>query len=422
MAGFLKKFSTAALVVILFMNSGFVYAGQKDSSSLYATIQAAKNDNPQIAAAKKRWDAAKARIPQAKSPDDPQVSASAQMMPKSPLNVGKAPAQEKMLSVSQFLPFFWKLSLQGKIAVIDGQTAGAEYKKTELDIVNEVQKAYFGLYMNYKEEELNQQSLVLLQGLAKTAEARYASSMDTPQADILKIDVEIARLNTAILNIQQERTAKEAALNNLLGRRPENPVGAPESLEENIPAIELYSLYKSTLVNQPELLIFQYAIERNKFEKSLAKRSVFPDITAEITKRGLGLWDIMLSFTVPLWYWTKQKYQIKEAVANLEQAQAAYTAMSNQSLARTKEMYVTTQTAYNKINLYKNNLLPLLEQSINSSLSAFSSGKGDFMELLDSERMLIDTRMEYYRAVVEFNTAVVDLERAAGIGLGEVKI
>jgi len=411
-----------ALAVVFCAAPGLVYAQPEAPFFLISAVQAAKENNPQITAAKKRWDAAKARVPQAKSPDDPQVSASAWMMPKSPVNVKKAPSQEKMLSVSQFIPLFGTLPLKGKIAVVEAQSAGAEYKKLELDIINELKKTYFDLYMNYREEELDRQSLVFLQGLAKTAEARYASSIDMPQTAILKIDVEIARLNTSILNILQERKAKEAALNNLMGRGPESPVAMPAALEENFTGNTLDSLYKSTLVNQPELLLFEYAIEKNKLEKSLAKRSVFPGMTAEITKRGLGLWDIMLSFTVPLWYWTKQRYQIKEAVANLEQARAAYKAMSNQALAETKEMYVKTQTAYNMISLYKHNLLPLLEQSIASSLSAFSSGKGDFMELLDSERMLIDSRMEYYRAVVEFNAAVVDLERAAGMGLGEVKI
>ena len=412
-----------AVLMHFIFNPAFVFAQTHPAPIfLQSAVRAARDNNPRILAAKQRWEAAKARIPQSKAWDDPQVSASAQRMPKSPLNVQKAPADEKMLSVSGFIPFFGILPLKGKIAAVDAQIAGAEYKLIEQDIVDEIKKAYFELYLNYREEELSRESLVFLQGLAGTAEARYASSVDMPQADVLKIDVEIARINTMIINLQKERAAKEAALNELMGQGPESPVGMPEAVEGNIPAVDLNSLYKATLINEPELLMFQYAIDKNTLEGSLAKKSVFPGVTAEITKRGLGLWDIMLSFAVPLWYWTKQKYQIKEAVANLEEARAAYKAMSNQALARTKEMYVRTQTAYNKISLYKNNLLPLLEQSIASSLSAYSSGRGYFMELLDSERMQIDTMMEYYRAVVEFNSAVADLERATGMGLGEVKI
>jgi outer membrane protein TolC len=418
-------FRGLAAVLVIAVSSGpssaFAQHAQ-ETLSLAAALQTARNGNPKILAARKRWDAARARIPQAKSPEDPQISAGAQMLPKNPLNVKKGPEDERMLSFSQFIPFFGKLSLQGKIAAVEAQMAGAEYKQTELDIANEVKKAYFDLYMNYREEELSGQSLVFLQGVAKTAEARYASGGEMPQSDVLKIHVEVAILETAIVNLRQERKAREAALNNLLGKGPEERVGTPGTLSEKLPDTTLQTLYKATLVNQPELLSFQYAIEKNKFEKSLAKRSVLPDIMAEITKRGMGLWDIMLSFTVPLWYWTKQRYQIKEAVANLEEAQAAYKAMSNQALAEVKGMYVRTQTAYNKIDLYKKNLLPLLEQSIASSLSAFSSGTGDFMALLDSERMLIDTQMEYYRAVVEFNMAVADLERAVGTGSGEERL
>jgi len=95
-----------------------------------------------------------------------------------------------------------------------------------------------------------------------------------------------------------------------------------------------------------------------------------------ITSGSIGPWDLMLAFSVPLWFWTKQRYEVKEAIANLEEAQASYTAMKNRALFETKDLATKIEIAKNKINLYKNNQIPILESSLESSLAAYSSGKG----------------------------------------------
>jgi outer membrane protein TolC len=41
----------------------------------------------------------------------------------------------------------------------------------------------------------------------------------------------------------------------------------------------------------------------------------------------------------------------------------------------------------------------------------------DFQSLLDSERVLLDARLEYFQAVSDFAQALGDLERATGIAL-----
>jgi outer membrane protein TolC len=136
-----------------------------------------------------------------------------------------------------------------------------------------------------------------------------------------------------------------------------------------------------------------------------------------ITAGGVGPWDLMLAFSVPFWFWTKQRYEVKEAVANLEEAEAAYQAMKNKALSETKNLFTKVEIARNKIELYKTNLIPILEASIESSLAGFRSGKSDFMMLLDTERMLIETKMNYYMALVEYNMNLADLERSVGTDL-----
>lgn len=419
----LKKIFILFLAGVFIFSLGFSYADAP--LSLDSLIKEAKANSPDILAAKKRWEASLARAPQAKSLDNPSLGLKFEKIPRGSLKLDKTMASDRMLSLSQMLPWFGKLSLKERIAVVEAQMYAAEYKGKELEIINQVKKSYYDLFMNYKDTELNRESLGLLKGIAKIAEAKYQIGT-VSQEELLKIDLEIAKLDNNIANLKEERSAKETRINALLNREPESVVGMPQLEEDLSFSKDINSLFRLTLENQPELLTFSYAIEKNKYAQSLAQKSFFPDLMSEITLRGItagtiGAWDLMLAFTVPLWFWTKQRYEVKEAIANLEEAKAAYTAMKNKALAETKDLAVKIEIVKNRINLYKTSLIPIAQGSLEASQAGYTSGKGDFMLLLDSERMLIATRMDYYRALVDYNVSLSDLDRAVGLNSSGVE-
>ena len=417
-----KKFLSIFLASLFIINP---LSFAKEGLSLNSLLEEAKKNNPEILSSQKRWEASLARIPISKSLDNPSIGFSFMKIQKGTLRLDRTEPSDRMLSISQMFPLFGKLSLKAKITLIESQMFASEYKNKELEVINEVKNAYYDLFMNYKEIELKQESLKLLEEIAKIAEARYVVG-EISQQDVLKINLEIARLSNDIQNLKQENKAKQSRLNSLLNRNPESSLGMPE-LDENVSFNrDINFLYKLTLENHPELLIFSYAIEKNKYAKSLAKRNFLPDLMAEVSLRGItaggiGPWDLMLAFSLPFWFWTKQRYKVKEAIANLEEAKQAYQAMKNKVLFETKDLFTKVEIAKNKIKLYKANLIPILEASIESSLAGFRSGKGNLMMLLDTERMLIETKMSYYKALVEYNMNLADLERVVGVNLSEVK-
>ncbi len=418
-----KLFILFLMGMFIFRHEPLLYS--EEPLSLDTLIKEAVQNNPEILAAKKRWEASIARIPQAKSLENPTVGLSFMKIEKGTIKLDRTMPDDRMLSLSQMFPLFGKLSLKGKIAFVESQMFASEYKNKELEIINLVKNSYYDLFLNYKEIELSQQSLEFLENIAKIAEAKYVSD-EISQEEVLKINLEIAQLSNKIINLKQERLAKQTRLNTLLNREPENPVDIAD-LKENISFDkDIKSLYQLIPLNQPELLIFSYAIEKNKYAKSLAKRSFFPDLMAEIglrgiTSGGIGPWDLMLAFSLPFWFWTKQRYELKEAIFNLEEAKAAYKAMENKAFREVKDLATKIEISKNKIKLYKTNLIPILEATIESSLSAYRSGKGDLMMILDNERMLVETKLSYYKALVEYNMYLSDLERQVGISLKEVK-
>lgn len=419
----MKKIFIYILIISLILSDSYPLLGEE--LTLPALIEEALKNNPELKSAKKNWEASQQRVPQAKSLDNPTVGISFEKIPRGTLKLNKTMPEDRMLSISQMIPFFGKLSTKGKIALIESQMMASEYKTKELEIINEVKNSYNELFMHHKLEELNKESLDLLRDISKVAEARYAVG-EIEQEEVLKIHLEIARLSNEIENHKKEISAQEAKLNSILNRDIKGALGKPDIKEDISFDKDIDTLYKLTLENQPELAIFSYAIERNKYSKQLAELEFLPDFMPQLTLRnifsgGLGLWDFMLALSVPFWFWKKQRYGLKEAINNLESAQAAYQAMKNKVLFETKDIATRLDIAKNRIRLYRENLIPLAKQSIEASLAGFKSGKSDFMMLLDSNRMLIDIKTGYYNTLVEYEMALADLERTVGVTLREVK-
>ncbi len=415
-----RKALNIFLIISVLLGQNITYAQQ--ALLLEPLIEEARKNNPQIQAAKKRYEGAKARIPQASSLDDPAIGLTFEKTPGSPFKLNKTMSEDRMLSLSQMLPWFGKLPLKKKIALVESQMFAAEIKNTELEVINDLKKGYFDLFMNTRETELREQSLEFLKSISAIAESKYIVG-EIGQEDLFKINLEISLLINNINNLKKEKESKTTFINAILNRDPEAALGEPVLVEELVDFNQdIDYLYRLTLENQPELSTFNYAIEKNKYEKSLAKRNFFPDLMAGIVMRGIttgsiGPWDLMLAFTVPLWFWTKQRYQVKEAIASLEEAQLTYQAMENKALAETKDLVTRLEIAGDRFKLYKESQIPLLESSITVSLSLYSSGKQDLGSLLEDERMLIEAKMEYYRALVEYNMRFAELNKQIGLDL-----
>ena len=91
--------------------------------------------------------------------------------------------------------------------------------------------------------------------------------------------------------------------------------------------------------------------------------------------------------------------------------------MKNNALSEVKGLATKVEVSKNKAGLYKNSSIPILENTIKSSLAAFTSGKGDLIGLMNNARLLLEAKMNYYKALTEYNMSLSNLERAVGAQL-----
>ena len=66
------------------------------------------------------------------------------------------------------------------------------------------------------------------------------------------------------------------------------------------------------------------------------------------------------------------------------------------------------------VRLYEEKILPATQRSLESALANYTSGKLDFLRLIDAERQLNTQREMYYQAIAEYHRRLAELERAVG--------
>jgi outer membrane protein TolC len=70
--------------------------------------------------------------------------------------------------------------------------------------------------------------------------------------------------------------------------------------------------------------------------------------------------------------------------------------------------------------LSRESVIPQAEQTLESALSAYRTGKQEFLMLIDIQRMLVMAKLDYHMAVMTLLDSQSRLERAIGLSIDEI--
>ena len=411
---------SSIILIFLSLTAAFSQEETEEKAVLAEMIQLALSQNPQIRAAEQEWQASLEGIPQAKALPDPMLSYS--YFGQS-VETRLGPQRNK-ISVTQKFPFFGKLSLKGEIARSQAWMFESQYRAVKADVELKVKQAFFSLYWLDKSLSISHEEKEVIRRLARVAQKKYETGQATQQ-DVLKAQLEISNVMDRILTLAQGRKAVAVELNSLLDRLAETPIGAVEEIEAPELRVELDKLYEWAKETRPELRKVGYLIEKNEKGLKLAQKNYFPDFqvmvdyidigggTTTSPEDGRNAWMASIGISMPIWRKKLRAGEAEEAT-KLKASESLYKNVENETLSRVNGLFYEVKTAEEQIKLYKFSLLPQAEQSFKASEIGYLTGKVDFLNLLDSERMILMIKNGYYKAISDWNKSVARLERIVG--------
>jgi len=385
-------------------------------ASVYRTAQ---ERSPRIAAARALTTAARARTASARRPPDPQVQfgfMNYTLPGLRPMDV----IGMTQLQVMQMLPLPGKLRLAGRVADASANAQAERARDVDWEVRSKAAMAFYDLYVTDKSLGIDRESLRLLQDILRTTESMYRVG-EGRQADVLRAQVEIARMVQDTIRMTTMRSAMAARLNAIVDMPAQALVETPllPAFPDSMP--ELSGAIRAAVADRPMVRAGERDLEAATAQTRLARREIWPDPTIGLQygqRSGMDgterMGSLMIGATLPVFARSRQLRMRDEAAAMQQMSRADLMAMKAETQAAVAEAYSNLTRARNLATLYRTTLLPQAEAAITSAFAAYRTGAVDFMTLLDSRMSLNRYRKELVELEADEGKAWADLEMLLG--------
>ena len=399
------------------------------TSTLSDYVELAFQRNPAIQAQSSRWQADLERVPQVRALPDPQLTYGG-FIQEVETRVGP---QRHRFGISQRIPWPGKLTSASEMAMEESEATRARTEAVRRRVAYDVVTAYAAYYYLARERAVTREMLTLLRQWETVAQARLRAGANAAHRDVIKAQVEIGQLEDRLRTLDDDRRPKVARLRALL-RVPETfALPWPSSLPPTTLALSDAEVLALTSRHSPLLAELASKIAARERGVDLAWKSYLPDFmvgldyieTGQGRRNALGLRPsgsgddaIIATFglTLPIWF-GRYESQVSEAKARLRAAELDRADAENTLDAAAVKALFNHRDALRKIRLYRNTLIPKAEQSLKANASAFESGTGSFLDVLDSQRVLLEFHLSRERANTKRVTSFAELELLTGADL-----
>lgn len=387
------------------------------AATLDQLVEEALTNNPDLAAAKARWEQSTHKSAQVGSLKDPVLSFAFSNYPHDDLSSDVTPMTGNEVKLAQAFPFPGKLG--GRSALADEQARWFEavYQDNHYQIARKVKDAWYRLYLNGRAVAVTERNLELVDDVIRLTEVRYETGSGLQQ-DVLKAHVQRSRLMERLMSLRQQQTAVQAELNRLLNRPSDNSFEVPGELALVETDVDLDALQAAAIENRPMNSAYQALAERYRQQKHLAKLNDYPDMTLwaswrfrdnDLPDEGTDFVSAGISLTLPV-YREKRRAETAEAMAGLRMAERKAEAFQNSVTEKIRNAYSRMEETYQQTELYHKGIIPQTSQSLQAALSSYQVGKVAFVSLLDALITTYQAEMEYYRVSTEYMRSLAWLE------------
>src|SRR5438093_433953 len=262
-------------------------------------------NNPAIKAAQEKWQAMKARVPQAAAWED--LRAQARSRVARYVSIPPNAFTDQSFVLQQEVPISGKNLSRARAATAEAGTAFEDFRRTELDILSRARAAFHRLANEYAQLEVKQRNVDLLNKFAEVNRQHYEAGQ----------------------------------------------------------------------------------------------------VVSEL--------DVGVSIGLPFLNQRKYSATVTEARRNFESTQHELEATRTETLGLVRDQLKKIETAAHHYELYRDKILPLARQAVQSNRVAYETSSANFLELITAQRVLQDIESAHVNHLADYQVAVAELNAIVGI-------
>jgi len=239
------------------------------------------------------------------------------------------------------------------------------------------------------------------------------------------VQVEVARLETEVVQLRQQVASAQARLAGQLHVSPDTPLQTLDRLPaEELPR-DLAALYRRAVASRPELQALLAAVERDRRSTALARLDYYPDVTLGATwidtstagispvTNGRDSFLIGVNVNLPI-YRKRLESAVRSAETKAVSTARQYDAVKDQTLEDIKDLFARVTSQEELLRLFQQDIIPKARQTLDQSISAYQVGEVDFLQMIDNWRELLRFQVGEKRLEAQLRQSLASLARVLG--------
>ena len=278
---------------------------------------------------------------------------------------------------------------------------------------------------------LNEENITYLETVRAAVQKQYDVGA-VPGAQLLKMDVELARARQDLAQAQLRLAQSKAQMNNLLARPATTDFSVPRSLDPHqAVALDRGALAASALAHRPEIAAAQAQLAAAQNEIGAAALRTLPDVAIQARKESFDSevkdGGIAVAISLPVLDWGSARAEKRRAQAASRSQERQLESVRDSAALDVEQAMQRVAFASQVVAEYQGGVLERSEELAAMARKGYEKGANNYLELLEAQRTLRSVRSDYYSALAEYAKALAQLEWAAACTIespanAEVKI
>lgn len=385
-------------------------AAAAEPLSLAKAIELALEGNPEVAAAKRQWEATEGQVLQGRSRPNPELAYS--------LEDTRSKTRTQSWQLNLPVELGGKRAARTKAAEKTREQAQAQLAELQATVRANVAAAYFDVLTAQERLVLARDSAALAKSSTDTVSKRVAAGKVSP------VEESKARVAEAGVRVELAQAASEqrnalSRLFALLGRI-DAPYTVLEGKAENLPSVPSLADLQPLISSAPGVVLARIEVDRREALTALEQSKRVPDVTVSVgmqrsneTQRNVLLFGV----SVPLPVFDRNQGNLLEALKLEDKARdelQAATVRLHSEVAQARERL---STIIAEVQSLKQDVLPGAKSAYDAATIGFENGKFNFLEVLDAQRTYFTAKSQYLKALGEAHRAAADIDRLLGASM-----
>jgi cobalt-zinc-cadmium efflux system outer membrane protein len=375
--------------------------------TLQAALTLALDVNAELSAARYELKAVEASVLQAGALPNPSLELAVEDT--------RRETRETTVQFSQPIESGGKRNARLHAAQRGRDAASAELNTKQADVRAAVITAFFDVLAAQERLRLAQESVTLAQRATITAARRVAAGKVSPVEET-KARVAESGVRLESVQARSELASARKRLATMWG----NPAPRFERAEgqlDHLPELPELAALSRRLATAPALTRARFEVDRRQALAQVERSRRIPDVTVNLgVKRSeeLGRNQAIVGVSIPLPLFDSNRGNVLESLRRADKARDELAATETRLDSELAQAYEKLSMARQEAEALQADVLPGAQSAYDAATTGFEYGKFGFLDVLDSQRTLLQAKSQFLRALSEAHRAAAEINRILG--------